>query len=184
MPRKAHEKHHSQEKLQKGFIGERSTTGRLISNTLNKSMNKNEKIIMGILVGGILIFLGLSLVVLFGKGKNEVSKTNPAGIAPTPTIMILTTPYPTLPPITDFYMQVNEKMFYPLEVAITKGHAVTILNIGKAATTITPTIKSDGAGDFGTIASGEEKAVTFAKEGVYRYTRTGKPDQTLTITVR
>lgn len=175
MARKSHARKHirKHENLQEGFI----------SNSIQKSMNKNEKIIMGIFVGGIVTFIILSIIVLFGKGKNDVGTKNPSGFAPTPTIKILTTPYPTMPPVTDFYMQVNETMFYPQEVAITKGHTVTILNIGKASTTITPTTKINGY-DFGAIANSEEKVVMFDKPGVYRYTRTGKPDQILTITVK
>lgn len=146
-------------------------------------MNKNEKIIMGLLIGGIVTFLVLSIILLFGKGANQITnQTNKTGVSTTPTVKVLTTPYPTIPPITDFLMQVNEKHFYPETVNISKGHKVTILNIGKAATTLTPTTKGNDK-NFGTIEQGDQKEVVFDKEGVYRYTRTGKPDETLTIVV-
>lgn len=175
MPKKAHENkaHHKGNAEQKGFI----------SNTFQRTMNKNEKIIMGLLVGGIVTFLILSIIVLFGRGGKEVEETTTPANSSTPTVKILTTPYPTIPPVTDFYMQVNEKRFYPDAVSIKKGHTVTILNIGSKATKITPTTQGNTK-DFGTIEPSEEKVVTFDQPGVYRYTRTGQPDQYLTITVQ
>lgn len=146
-------------------------------------MNKNEKIIMGLLVGGIVTFLILSIVLLFGRGGQSLEETTQTNIPATPTVKVLTTPYPTIPPTTDFYMQVNEKRFYPDNVTIERGRSVTILNIGSASTTVTPTTQGN-AYEFGTIAVSEEKVVKFDQPGVYRYTRTGQPDQILTITVK
>jgi plastocyanin len=97
-------------------------------------------------------------------------------------VKVLTTPYPTTPPITDFFMQVNEKRFYPDTVMIKKGHSVTIMNIGKSVTTVTPSV-ADSDHDFGEIKESEERVIQFNKAGVYRYTRSTKPDQVLTITV-
>lgn len=145
-------------------------------------MNRNEKIIMGLLVGGIVTFLILSIILLFGRGGKSLEDVSQPDATTTPTVKVLTTPYPTIAPVTDFYMQVNEDRFYPDAVGITKGHAVTILNIGKGSTTITPTTQGNTK-DFGVIEQGEEKTVKFDEPGVYRYTRTGKPDQILTITV-
>lgn len=175
MPRKAHgnRKHTRKDESQEGFVAEIPV----------KTMNKNEKIIMGILVGGIIVFLVLSIIILFGKGRKSIDEANLPKSTPTPAVKVLTTPYPTIPPITDYFMQVNEKRFYPDVVDITKGHKVTILNIGKAAITITPTTKGNTF-DFGTIEQGKEKSINFDTPGVYRYTRTGKPDQSLIITVR
>ncbi len=175
MPKSTHEKkhHHSKDESQEGFI----------SNNLRKSMNKNEKIIMGVLIGGIVTFLVLSIIVLFGKGGRVSEQSPTTTSSTTPTVKVITTPYPTVPPITDFFMQVNEKRFYPDAVGIRKGHKVTILNIAQAGITVNPTVKGENAYDFGRIESGEEKVVNFDKAGVYRYTRSGAPDQTLTITV-
>jgi plastocyanin len=177
MPRKTQAHKHkknsdAQEEGQKGFI----------SDAFKRTMNKNEKIIMGLLVGGIVTFLILSIIVLFGRGGQSLEEITGTPAVTTPTVKVLTTPYPTVPPVTDFLMQVNEKRFYPDAVSIAAGHNVTILNIGSSPTTITPTTQGNTQ-DFGTIAPGEEKVVMFDKAGVYRYTRTGVPDQILTITV-
>ena len=174
MPKKAHahNSHHSNHEDEKGFI----------SGAIKRTMNKNEKIIMGVLVGGIVVFLILSIVILFGRGGKSADISSTPDASTTPTVKVLTTPYPTVPPIEDYYMQVNETRFYPDSVVIQKGHSVTILNIGKASTTLTPTTQGNSK-DFGTIDVSEEKVVVFDETGVYRYTRTGKPDQILTITV-
>lgn len=175
MPKTTHErKHdHGHQDSQKGFI----------SNRIISAMNKNEKIIMGVLVGGIIIFLILSIVVLFGKGgRLSNTEKNIPSVSVTPSVKVLTTPYPTIPPVTDFFMQVADDRFYPDVVTIRKGHLVTILNIATSGITINPSSGSTEY-DFGRIESGEEKAINFDKAGVYRYTRSGKADQTLTITV-
>lgn len=175
MPKKihAHRSHHRHSDGQEGFI----------ANAVRRTMNKNEKIIMGVLVGGIVVFLILSVVILFGKGSKKISDNNVPTTSTTPAVKVLTTPYPTIPPVTDFYMQVNETRFYPETVSIDRNHTVTVLNIGKKTTTISPTTQGN-AYDFGEVEVGEEKSISFDKPGVYRYTRTGKPDQTLTITVK
>lgn len=175
MPKSSHERkhHHAKEKTQGGFI----------SNNFRNTMNKNEKIIMGVLVGGIVMFLILSIVVLFGKGgKLTTQNSTEQEVPASEKVKVLTTPYPTTPPITDFFMQVNEKRFYPDTVMIKKGHSVTIMNIGKSVTTVTPSV-ADSDHDFGEIKESEEKVIQFNKAGVYRYTRSTKPDQVLTITV-
>lgn len=145
-------------------------------------MNKNEKIIMGVLVGGIVMFLILSIIVLFGKGGKLTTQNTEKEIPENEKVKVLTTPYPTIPPITDFFMQVNEKRFYPDTVMIKKGHNVTILNIGKEPMVVSSTTK-DSSHEFGTIDSSEEKVVQFDRPGIYRYTRNVKPEQVLTITV-
>jgi plastocyanin len=188
MPKKTHERrhHHKHDASQSGFIAESASKKELIGDNLTKSMNRKEKLIMGLLVGGIVTFLLLSIIVLFGKGNEELQNTGtPANtISGTPAVKVLTTPYPTIPPMTDFLMQVNEDRFYPANVSIKRGFHVTILNIGRSATTITPTQQGNPAIDFGTIEPGEEKAVLFETPGVYRYTRTGHSDQILTISVQ
>ena len=145
-------------------------------------MNKNEKIIMGVLVGGIVMFLVLSIVVLFGKGGKLTTQTAEKEIPESEKVKVLTTPYPTVPPITDFFMQVNEKRFYPDTVMIKKGHNVTILNIGKDSMVISSST-NDTSHEFGTIEASGEKVVQFDRAGIYRYTRNVKPEQVLTITV-
>ena len=174
MPKSSHERkhHHAKEKTQEGFI----------SNNFRNTMNKNEKIIMGVLVGGIAMFLILSIVVLFGKGGKLTTQSTEQEVPASEKVKVLTTPYPTIPPISDFFMQVNEKRFYPDNLTIKKGHNVTILNIGKNTTTITPTA-ADSDHNFGEIKVSEEKVIQFDKAGVYRYTRDTKPDQILVITV-
>lgn len=168
MPRKTHEKHESE----KGFI----------SNNLRRTMNKNEKIIMGVLVGGIVTFLVLSIIVLFGRNGKLSNTPTATPTSTVPTVKVLTTPYPTIPPITDFFMQVADDRFYPDALSIRKGHKVIILNIHTSGITINPSAGATSY-DFGRIESGDEKEINFDKAGVYRYTRSGKADQTLTITV-
>lgn len=185
MPRKSHENHThiKNQSSQRGFISNDFKNETQKSSIFKRSsMKKSEKIIMGIFVGGIVIFLILSIVILFGKGSKKSDVVNVPNSSTTPAVKVITTPYPTIPPIADFLMQVNEKRFYPTKVNITKGHKVTIINIGSKATTITPTEKGNTY-VFGEIGQGEEKSVMFDKPGIYRYTRTGKPDQILTITV-
>ena len=145
-------------------------------------MNKNEKIIMGVLVGGIVTFLVLSIIVLFGRNGKLSNTPTATPTSTVPTVKVLTTPYPTIPPITDFFMQVADDRFYPDALSIRKGHKVIILNIHTSGITINPSAGATSY-DFGRIESGDEKEINFDKAGVYRYTRSGKADQTLTITV-
>jgi hypothetical protein len=171
MPKRTHRRRHSNTS-QEGFV----------SNELKHTMNKNEKIIMGILLGGIIILLVLSIFVLFKKDTRIVPVTPTAVV--TPTVAVAITPYPTIPPIADYTMQVNERRFYPDTVNIKAGHSVIIINIGQTDTDIEPTDKKNVSLAFGLIKPGEQKSIKFNRAGVYIYTRSEKPDQRLTITVR
>lgn len=176
MPKTRHahkHKRNDRDESQKGFIAD----------TIKRSMNKNEKIIMGLLVGGIVTFLVLSIILLFGRGGKSLEEiTNNNNTSLTPTVKVLKTPYPTNPPIDNFLMQVKEDGFYPDDVRIKVGASVTIINIGRGAITLAPTTR-DNTFEFGTINKGEEKTVTFNKAGIYRYTSESVAEDPLTITV-
>lgn len=103
---------------QKGFI----------STDLKKLMSRNEKIIMGALIGGILIFLVLSVILLFSKDKN-ISPTIPPST--TGDGRVNTTPYPTIPPIEDMTVMINERRLNPPTVTIKRGNMVSFFNIGE-----------------------------------------------------
>lgn len=168
-----HRRHKNEDSGQKGFIAD----------TIRRSMNKNEKIIMGLLVGGIVTFLVLSIVILFGRGGQsleEITTNETTSVAP--TIKVLKTPYPTNPPVDNFLMQVKEDGFYPDDVRVSVGASVTIINIGSGSITLTPTTR-DNAYEFGTIGQSEEKTVTFDKAGTYRYTSESVAEDPLTIVV-
>src|SRR4029079_6910371 len=127
MPKKSHEHkaQHSHDHSEEGFI----------SNELRRTMNKNEKIIMGILVGGIVIFLALSILVLFGKGKeNLVGNLPTSTLGPTKKVNL--TPYPTIPVVKDSTVMINSRRFNPATVTIPAGGFIDFLNIDQAAITI------------------------------------------------
>lgn len=178
MPGKAHEHKRKKENLQ-----QRSEKG-FIADKLISSMNNKDKIIMGLLVGGIVTLLILSIVILFGRGGKsleEISNEQQDTI-PTPTVKVLKTPYPTNPPVQNYLMQVNENRFYPDEVRISAGTSITIINIGTTDLTIVPTTQNNTY-DFGTVSQGGEKSVQFKEPGIYRYTA-GANENGLTVTVQ
>lgn len=105
-----------------------------ISTNLRKLMSRNEKIIMGFLIGGILIFLVLSVILLFSKNENISSVVPPSTIKDGDRVN--TTPYPTIPPIEDMTVMINERRLNPPTVTIKSGNMVSFFNIGVNSITV------------------------------------------------
>ena len=173
MPKRTHEhkKHHKEESSQAGFITDEHRT----------TMNKNEKIIMGVLVVGIIAFLVLSIMVLFGRqNKNETNTGAPTG----GTTKVNLTPYPTIPPIKDMTVMINSRRFNPSSVTIPRGGYVDFLNVDSGSIAIEGNDENSSILDIGVIESSEDKLVTFSTPGTYTYRNKNKPTMTGIIIVK
>ena len=166
--------HQNEGKSQEGFI----------ANDTRRSMNKNEKIIMGILVGGIIVFLALSILVLFSKNKqNNVYKvTDTTTLGPTKKVNL--TPYPTIPPIKYQTVQLHSRTFVPDKAEIPKGGFVSFLNIDENAITIEANDQNSTVLNLGSFEPGELKEVTFNSSGTYTYRNKAKPTETGIIIIK
>lgn len=177
-----------------GFIGESSSKKEhveekslkkdFISNELNRTMNKNEKIIMGILVGGIVIFLALSIILLFGKGKENVVDTTTPSASNEPAKKVNLTPYPTIPPIENSVVMLNSRRFNPSPVTVPKGGYIQFLNIDSDPITIEPNDSNSSVLNLGAIAPGEYKQVTFNTSGTFSYKNKEKPSMTGIVIIK
>lgn len=152
-----------------------------ISTDIKKIMTKNERVIMGVLVGGIVVFLILSIVLLFGRGKQSV---------PTPGIQsnnlqqrVNTTPYPTIPPIEDMTVMINERRLNPSSVSIKAGNSVSFFNIGNNVIVIEPANSNSGFLNF-SVESTDIREVKFTNPGKYSYKVKGNPQLVGTITIQ
>ncbi len=155
-----------------------------ISNELTRAMNKNEKIIMGILVGGIVIFLVLSIILLFGKGKENVVDNNIPSTSNEPTKKVNLTPYPTIPPIENSTVMLNSRRFNPSPVTIPKGGYIQFLNIDADPITIEANDANSAVLNLGAIAPGEYKQVTFNTSGTFTYKSKEKPSMTGIVVIK
>ena len=158
MPRKKHQS--TRQKVaneEAGFISDQSI----------HKMNRNEKIIIAGFIGGTILLLVLSIFMLSKKGVTNISVDNTTKQPPIIKKGIVTTPYPTIPPITDFTMQVNEHRFYPDKVNITRGHTVTIINIGQDTTDV-ELIDDNSKLNFGIISQGDQKGIKYDNERIIR----------------
>lgn len=151
-----------------------------ISTDVKKIMGKNEKVIMGVLVGGIVVFLILSVVLLFGRGKQQL----PTSIFPTksPEERVNTTPYPTIPPIKDMTVMVNERRLNPPDVSIKAGNYVSFFNIGDSTITIEGVDANSAFLNF-SVATSDVREVKFSNPGKYTYRVKGNPKLVGTITI-
>lgn len=149
-----------------------------ISNELNRAMNKNEKIIMGILVGGIVVFLALSIILLFGKGKENVIDNNIPTTLNESSKKVNLSPYPTVPPIQNSTVMLNARRFNPTPVTIPKGGYIQFLNIDPDPITIEANDSNSSVLNLGAIAPGEYKQVTFNTSGTFTYKNKEKPSMT------
>lgn len=174
MPNKTHErrKHHKEESSQAGFV----------ASELRKTMNKNEKIIMAVLIIGIIAFLALSIFVLFTKQtRNTLNNgTNPAG----GTTNVNLTPYPTIPPIENMTVMVNSRRFNPASASIPRGGFVDFLNVGSESIVIEANDSNSSILNLGTIEASNDKQVTFNDPGTYTYRSKARPTMTGIITVK
>lgn len=177
MPKRAHERHrHHKATSEEGFISERT----------RNFMNNKEKLMMGILAGGILAFLVLSILILFGRGKDQPADSVPAF---DPKIeearKRITTPYPTIPPIQDMTIMVSERRFNPQSFAIPRGGLVVFLNVGASPITIEPVdSKSEVLNSIGTLTLGQPKEIRMTEPGTYKYRNKENPDQVGEFTIQ
>lgn len=170
--KRTHVSHQSDKQSQKGFI----------SNTDKKSMNKNEKIIMGVLVGGIVILI-VFIFIFFLKGGGTGGKNvfNLPTFTPTPTTQ---PPYPTIPPVINITVLVHTRLFNPDNDQIPRGGYVDFLNIDSEPITIEAIDKQSEILNIGTIEPGETKQVTFNTPGTYMYRNKDKPTVTGKIVIK
>jgi plastocyanin len=143
----------------------------------NSFMNKNEKLIMGILVSGIIVFLAISIILLFGNANNNVSSLLPTSTLG-PTKKVNLTPYPTIPPVKDTTVMVNERMFNPPKTSINRGNSIDFLNISDKPMTIEANDSNSSLLNIGTIASGDDKFIQFTVAGTYTYRNKDNPKET------
>lgn len=160
-----------------------NSQGGFISNELKKTMNKNEKVIMGVLVSGIIIFLVLSIVVLFGKGNKN--NNNTLNSTPTvPTNVATHTPYPTIPPIVNTTVMVSSRRFNPSVATIPKEGFIQFLNIDAEAITIEANDANSQILNIGTLEPTDMKEVRFNATGTYTYRNKNKPEMTGIIIIK
>jgi len=141
----------------------------------NSFMNKNEKVIMIILVAGIIVFLAISIILLFSKGKNNISTIPSLTLGPTKKVA---TPYPTIPPIKDTTVMLNERMFNPPTAKIKRGNSVDFLNISQNPITIEANDNNSSLLNIGTLLPGGDKFIKFDVAGTYTYRNKDNPTET------
>jgi hypothetical protein len=155
-----------------------------ISQDGQKSMNKNEKITMGVLILCIVFFLGLSIIILFQKGNNKNSASNTPGSLISPTRVINTTPYPTIPPVKNMTVMLNLRIFNPSSFSLPAGGSVDFLNIDNEPITIVGSDANSQMLNLGPISSGNDKMVKFDKPGVYNYYNANNKKESGTIIIK
>lgn len=165
MPKKTHgrSKHHKSHSSEEGFI----------SSEIQKNMSRNEKLVMGLLVGGILVFLVISIVVLYSRSR-QVDQP------PTATDQerkIAITPYPTIPPIENMMVMINPRRFNPDTATIPRGGYVQFLNVGTTTITIEGANAASSILNIGSIAPSEDSVITFTQPGTYIYRNKDNPQQ-------
>lgn len=175
MPRHTHVHHHNKKHnstSEEGFI----------SDDFKKSMTKNEKIIMAALIGGILIFLVLSIIVLFARSKN----TETTQFQPNATVekKLPKTPYPTIAPVENMTVVMNARRFTPSAFSIPKGGFVSFFNITTDPITIESADANSSMLNVGEIESMKEKSVTFDTPGTYTFRNKDNPNQKGIITIK
>ena len=170
--RHEHKAHPQSNHSQEGFL----------SDEIKRTMNKNEKVIMGILVAGIIVFLILSVIVLFGKGNSGKTGTNE--LPTIPTNMTTHTPYPTIPPIVNTTIMISSRRFNPSVATIPKEGFIEFLNIDGEAITIEGNDENSKILNIGTIEPSDMKEVRFNAPGTYIYRNKAKPEMTGIIIIK
>lgn len=138
---------------------------------------------MGILVGGIVLFLALSILVLFrntGKDKSQDFKNRQTGTTGEEKI----THYPTVPPVKDMTVMINSRRFNPASASIPRGGFVDFLNIDSVSITIEGNDANSTVLNIGEIEPSNDKQVTFNTPGTYTYRNKAKPTQVGVIIVK
>lgn len=154
-----------------------------ISNDIKKTMTKNEKIIMGALVGGIIIFLALSILVLFSNSRKDDDSGVPTSTTGKSTKAFLT-PYPTLAPVQNMTVMMNSRRFSPQSFTIPKGGLVSFFNISPDPITVESNDANSKILDLGTIESATNAEVIFDTPGTYTYRNKANPIQVGIITIK
>jgi len=167
-----HKLHPQSNNFQEGFL----------SDEIKRTMNKNEKVIMGILVAGIIVFLILSIIVLFGKGNS--SKTGTSDLPSIPTNMATHTPYPTIPPIVNTTVMVTSRRFNPNVATIPKEGFIEFLNIDAEAITIEANDENSKILNIGVLEPSDMKEVRFNAPGTYTYRNKEKPEMSGIIIIK
>lgn len=157
MPKRTHRKHSS-----------RSSEEGFVSNDLKSTMNKNEKIIMGILIGGIILFLILSMFVLLRKNRTNITTQKPPSTV-VPTQRVNLTPYPTIPPVKNDTVLLHSRLFNPQSVSIPRGGMIDFINIDTEPITIEAKDTASKIVDLGILQPNEDKIVTFKNAGTYTF---------------
>jgi plastocyanin len=178
MPKRRKRGGHSHHKIRK------SQEEGFISQDGQKSMNKNEKIIMGVLILCIIFFLGLSIIILFQKGNEKNTVSNIPNTSVSPTRAINTTPYPTIPPVKNMTVMLNTRMFNPSTFSIPAGGMVDFLNIDTEPITLVGSDSNSQMLNLGPISSGDDKMVKFEKPGVYHYYNADNKNESGTIIIK
>ena len=125
---------------------------------------------MGILVGGIIIFLALSIILLFGRGKESGVENAPnTTTGGEPAKKANVSPYPTIPPIQNSTVMMNSRRFNPSTVTIPRGGYIQFINIDQDPITIEANDANSSVLNLGAIAPGEYKQVTFNNSGTFTY---------------
>lgn len=168
-----HHKHHKQSS-QEGYI----------SSELKQAMSRNEKIIMGALIGGILIFLVIAILLLFRQKDEGADITVPPAISGGTEEKVVLTPYPTIPPIENMTVVVNNRRFNPSSFSIPRGGTVDFLNMGTEPITIEGADGQSSMLNLGTIQPTEINGVTFDTPGTYRFRTSQNPQQIGVITIQ
>ena len=143
-------------------------------------MNKNDKIIIIIIVLGILTLLILSSFLIVNRNARELDE---ALISPTPAKRV-TTPYPTIPlEIKDATVMVNRRSILPEVVKIKVGGTVGFYNEDQIVITIKAYDAASKILDIGPIVPNDIPVVKFDKAGTYRYINPQNPQDVAEIVV-
>lgn len=165
--------HHKESSLEEGYI----------SSDIKNQMNKNERLVVGILIVGIVLFLGLSIALFLRQTGGNISRLAPT-LTVSPTKNPNLTPYPTVPPIKNMTVLINEIRFNPSSTSIPKGGFVDFMNIGQNDITIEANDTASTILNIGSIAPNEDKQVVFNTSGTYTYINKDNPKEIGTITVK
>lgn len=135
---------------------------------------------MGVFIGGIILFLSFSIILFFSKGDNKANTKITGG--PTPTLQHASSPYPTIPPIKDMTVLINERRLNPPTVTIQSGNSIEFLNIGASSAVIEGEGQNSSFLNF-TIEVNDMRPVVFSTAGTYIYKVRGT-DLRGTITIK
>lgn len=147
-----------------------------------KKLIHNEKIIIVMFTVGIVVFLVLSVVIFLSKGKEEGLKNLNLGSTPSPSPTAK--PYPTLAPVKDMTVMINNTLFNPSPVTIARGNTVSFLNISQHPIIIEANDAQSSKLNLGTIESGDQVDIKFTEPGSYTYKNREIPSETGVVVIK